>query len=353
MKLKLTIVLSILFITVQAKEISAEKSNLTNGLFIAAPESQHIDLFIDFINKDLKKHAINKLVLSIDYNYQFKSYPKLSNDNALSEKELKLIATTCRENNIELIPHFNLLGHQSWAENVSNLLREYPQFDETPHIKMPEKYTWPNSDNLLCKSYCTNHPEVHRIVFSLIKELIETCKSSSFHVGLDLVLYIGDEHCKRCKEHKQEDLYADEINRIYSFLSDNECQMWMWGDRLLNRSSFGLNEFEGAGSSIYKAIDKLPKEIVICDWHYKNADPSSVYFASNGFDVYTCQWDNPEIAVQQKLMLDILSKHSSKTLAPHFKGMIHTVWSPAHVFINNLRNNSSEDKCVQSFLAIF
>jgi hypothetical protein len=36
---------------------------------------------------------------------------------------------------------------------------------------MPEKYEWPNTDGLYCKSYCPLHPDVHKIVFGLIDEI--------------------------------------------------------------------------------------------------------------------------------------------------------------------------------------
>jgi hypothetical protein len=45
-----------------------------------------------------------------------------------------------------------------------NLLVKYPEFDETPEVKMPEVYKWPNADSLYCKSYCPLHPKVHGVV---------------------------------------------------------------------------------------------------------------------------------------------------------------------------------------------
>jgi|GEM_PF-2028438 len=36
------------------------------------------------------------------------------------------------------------MGHESWHETVNPLLRKYPEFDETPHVQMPEKYERPD-----------------------------------------------------------------------------------------------------------------------------------------------------------------------------------------------------------------
>ncbi|MFB9293794.1 hypothetical protein [Persicitalea jodogahamensis] len=74
----------------------------------------------------------------------------------------------CRKHGIELIPQVNLLGHQSADSHVKTLLEVYPEFDETPHVKMPEKYEWPNADGLYCKSYCPLHPDVHKVVFDMV-----------------------------------------------------------------------------------------------------------------------------------------------------------------------------------------
>src|SRR5690606_24394606 len=101
------------------------------------------------------------------------------------------LVNICKKHNIELIPQINLLGHQSWASEVTKLLEVYPQFDETPGVIMPEKYEWPNADGLYCKSYCPLHPEVHGVVFDLVDEIIEVFEAKSFHAGMDEVFYIA------------------------------------------------------------------------------------------------------------------------------------------------------------------
>jgi hypothetical protein len=81
----------------------------------------------------------------------------LKDNEALSREAVKKLVSVCRKNHIRIIPHINLLGHQSWAGTTGNLLRQYPEFDETPGVKMPSKYKWPNPHGLYCKSYCADH----------------------------------------------------------------------------------------------------------------------------------------------------------------------------------------------------
>ena len=129
------------------------------GFCIAAPRPDGVDDFVKFIDEELGPKGINTLVLRVDFNYQFESYPNLRDSIALSLSDVKKLVSVAKKHNINLIPQINLLGHQSWAETTYNLLTEYPQFDETPHIKMPKEYKWPNDDGLYCRSYC---PASHR-----------------------------------------------------------------------------------------------------------------------------------------------------------------------------------------------
>ena len=157
------------------------------GFSIAAPKPSGVDAFVKFINQELAPRQVNTLILRVDYNYQFQSHPELRDSVALSLAEVKKLVNACKAQGIRIIPQINLLGHQSWASTTGNLLRVYPDFDETPHIRMPETYKWPNPDSLYCKSYCPLHPDVHRVVFDLVDEITEAFETNAFHAGMDEV----------------------------------------------------------------------------------------------------------------------------------------------------------------------
>lgn len=321
------------------------------SIFLTAPNSNKLNQFTSFINDTLSAYNINTLVLGVDYNYQYKSYPQLANENALSKADIKEIVAVCKKNNIRLIPQYNFLGHQSWAEYQGNLLTNFPEFDETPSVKIPEKHQWPNKDSLMCKSYCTLHPGVHKVVFALAGELIDVFEADAFHVGLDLVLYIGHDDCKRCKGKDKAQLFADEVQRIHTFLRSKNCEMWMWGDRLINGAVTGLGEFEASLNGTHRAINAIPKDIVICDWHYKHAVPTSAYFAANGFKVVTCQWNNVEVGVEQLKNHFSFINNSPGEMKKLFSGMMITVWSPSAQFINAF--NEEENETVKCFRALY
>jgi len=110
------------------------------GFCIGAPSVKDVDRFVKFIDEELAPRKVNTLILRVDYNYQYKSHPELADSGALSKDDVDKIVAACKKDNINLIPQVNLLGHQSWASQTNKLLTVYPQFDETPNVKMPEHY---------------------------------------------------------------------------------------------------------------------------------------------------------------------------------------------------------------------
>ena len=56
----------------------------TRGLAIAAPSVQKMDLFLKFIEEELAPGHFNLLILRVDWNYDYKSHPELSDPNPLT-----------------------------------------------------------------------------------------------------------------------------------------------------------------------------------------------------------------------------------------------------------------------------
>src|ERR1041384_5495176 len=194
-----------------AAEKAAEQKLPVRGFCIQAPSGNRVDEFIKFIDEELAPRSVNTLILRVDYGFQFTSRPEMADKNGLSKENARKIAETCSRHQIRIVPLINLLGHQSWQSNCGWLLRVHPEFDETPEIKFPEKYAWPNPDRLYCKSYCPRHPQVHEVVFALVDEVCDAFEADAFHAGMDEVFYIGEDQCPLCKGRNKAELFADEI----------------------------------------------------------------------------------------------------------------------------------------------
>lgn len=329
---KVTIVLS--FALMLYSFVQAQTSFEVVGLSVALPEKEHVDRFTKFIADELAPQGINTLVLRVDYRYAYASRPELRNNKPLSESDVKKIVAVCKKHQINIIPQVNLLGHQSWHSKHTKLLEVYPEFDETPHVQLPENYEWPNEDGLYCKSYCPLHSKVHDVVFDLVDEIVKVFEAKAFHAGMDEVFYLADDQCPRCKGKSPATLFAGEVTKIAKHLEKTDTQLWIWGDRLLEGIESGIGIWEGSGNHTESAIDMIPKSVVINDWHYEQALPTPAYFALKGFDVVACPWRKADVAESQVDMIYDFQKNSPKKMRSHFKGVMHTVWSSAESFMD-------------------
>lgn len=306
------------------------------GLCIGAPRPSGVDSLVHFIHDELAPRKVNTLTIMIDYHYQFKSHPELTDSFALSNADVKKIVRACKEAHIRIIPEMDMLGHQGWEEHPGKLLQVYPQFDETPWVKNPVHYVWPNADNLYCRSYCPLYPGIHDILFAVIDEICDAFESTAFHAGMDEVFYIGERQCPRCGGRDPAELFAGEVRTIHDHLAEKGRELWIWGDRLIDGKTTGIGEWEGSYNNTYRAVDLIPKDVVICDWHYERADQTAVYFAMKGLRVITCPWRRSAPALGQVDDMVRFRNVSTTEMKPRFLGIMETNWGSTQSFMNGV-----------------
>lgn len=335
-----------------ADSVSVDISVLDNGFpirafSVALPSVKQADTFFDFVENDLAPAGINTLVVRVNWAYDFESRPELADPDGWNRALAGRLAALCREKGIRLVPLINLLGHQSWHGKAGKLLQVYPQFDEKPRVKLPENYVWPNPDRLYCKSYCPNHPEVHDVVFDCVDEVVEAFGATDFHAGLDEVFDLADTDCPRCGGLDPAEVFAGEVNRIAAHLRRKGVRLWMWADRLIDgrRDASGYGEWSASIGNTHRAIDRIDRSVMMCDWHYRDAEQSAVYFAIKGFDVVTCGWERPAVTRMQLDDMLRFRRHSSKYMSERFKGYMQTVWSGFGQFLDEYRNGSDKEFC--------
>ena len=306
------------------------------GLCLGAPNKESVEPFIDFIKNDLVPMKVNTLVLRIDYSYEYESHPELRSEHPLSKEDVKKIVKACQEGGIRIIPQINLLGHQSWFQNIGELLTAYPEFNETPWVPTDgsRDLKWPNEYGLYCLSYCPLHPEVHDVVFDVVDEIVEVFEADAFHAGMDEVFYLGDDKCPRCSGRDKAELFAGEVTTIHDHLALNDVELWIWGDRLIDGKTTGIGLWEASYNNTHRAIDMIPKDVVINDWHYERPDPTAAMFALKGFRVITCPWGNAESAKVQLRQMVNFREGATKATKDNFYGMMQTVWTGAGNFMD-------------------
>jgi len=293
---------------------------LWRGVHFLSPGRDGLPILLRAIDERLAPMGVNVILYEINYGYEFESHPELRAGVALSREDVKALLAVCRKHNIRLIPQFNCLGHQSWAQTTFPLLSRYPEFDETP---------WVPADNkgIYCRSWCPLHPDVNPIIFALMDELIEAFEADAFHVGLDEVFLLADSRCPRCAGRDPAELFARAVTDYHDHLVKKRgLTMLMWGDRLLDAKATGYSDWEASGpqSGTAPAIDLLPRDIVMCDWHYglRGSYPSVKFFQEKGFRVWPASWNFAPAA-------RALFNDSRREATPLLLGHLCTTWYDA------------------------
>jgi hypothetical protein len=161
---------------------------------------------------------------------------------------------------------------------------------------------------------------------------------------MDEVFYIGDDKCPRCSGVDKAVLFAGEVTKIRDHLASKNRELWIWGDRLLDGKATGMGMWEASMNNTHRAIDMIPKDVMICDWHYERADKSAVLFAMKGFRVVTCPWRNPQVAVAQVDDMVRFRKESAKNMQNNFQGIVQTVWSNPDNFMDGFYGKTKDEK---------
>ena len=219
----------------------------------------------------------------------------------MTKAEVRRLVAIGKDIGITLVPQINCYGHASASRGctikhaVLDLHPEYePLFEPAPLKPVHGSSDWDGW------SWCISNPETQRVLRELIAEIHENFDNPPFfHIGCDEAF--GAQTCPSCAKHPKGELLLKHISGIAEFLRSRGAQAMMWHDMLLDASDPRWKGFIKFGSKETSSIlDKLPKDIIICDWQYwkqtKDKDgkpwPTMTYFKKKGFPVAACPWMN-------------------------------------------------------------
>jgi hypothetical protein len=277
------------------------------------------DSALDALGQNLEvlaKQGINVIILEVDYNFNFKSHPELRRGtDPITRDGARRFAALCRKFKIRLIPQFQSVGHQSWKGETFPLLTVYPKFDLTPGA-------FPNNEGIYCREWDVLNPEVWRVVFELMDEILDAFNADALHVGMDEVFLLGSEPSPSTKGKDPAALFAKAVNELHTYLvKKRRVEMLMWGDRLIDGTKLDLGEWEASKNGTAAAIDMIPKDIIICPWHYEPREsyPSIPMFIDKGFRVLPAGWKSVEATTA-------LIGFSKSNAGPRMLGHMFTTW---------------------------
>ncbi|MFH1568150.1 MAG: chitobiase/beta-hexosaminidase C-terminal domain-containing protein, partial [Gemmatimonadota bacterium] len=264
----------------------------------------------------LAEAGINLVILEVDYSFDFQSHPELRQGGQYITRDgARRFAALCRRHGIRLVPQFQSLGHQSWAKHTYPLLTRYPELDITPGA-------FPENEGIYCREWDPTNPRVNQIVLPLIDEIVDAFQADAIHVGMDEIFLLGHEQSPTTRGQDPAALFARVVNEFHRhFVEAKGLEMFMWGDRLIDGRVCPCGEWESSMNGTAPAIDMIPNDIVICDWHY---EPMAAYcsvpmFMEKGFRVLPSSWRNVQGA-------QALVKYSYGLQHPKLMGHLFTTW---------------------------
>lgn len=261
--------------------------------------------------------GINTVILEFDYNFEFTSHHELRRGtDPLTKEAVERFADLCEEHQVRRILEFQSLGHQSWEEEIFPLLTQYPELDLTPGA-------FPGNKDIYCREWDVTNPRVYQIVYALLDEQINAFRPAAVHVGMDEVFLLGSDQSPSTKGQNPAVLYAQAVKDMHHYIVKKRgLEMMMWGDRLIDGKTYPYGEWESSENGTWPAVDMIPKDIIICDWHYEPMEsyPSLPMFIEKGFRVLPTSWRNVKAS-------RALIKYSLKFRGPKMLGHLFTMWS--------------------------
>ena len=203
--------------------------------------------------------------------------------NGATKDEAKRVAELVRTNGMKAIPLLETPGHAQWFFH-GGANRDLMQ---DPLVTDPYAYD-------------TLNPRTFEIILPILKEIVDVFKPEFVHIGHDEVAAPDRGRFPGRPDGQAlglEKLFADHAVKLHDYLATLGVGTMIWHDVAL--------------STAYrdKILPALPKDIVICAWHYSPASDYStlVDAQSQGFRVIGSSWfapGNPEAMAKAALRVN-------------------------------------------------
>ncbi|NQU11275.1 family 20 glycosylhydrolase [bacterium] len=217
------------------------------------------------------------LLLEVGDAFPYRSHPEIVPAWAWSRNQWAEYVSAALDLGLEVIPLINSLGHQTETGLGIH------------HVALRED---PNGWAL-----CPRHPHTLKYLGEMWDEVIEFIQPRTVHVGLDEVDMVNRAQtfrlCPRCRAADAGELFADHICGLHAHLAGRGLEMMMWPDMLFHEEHH--NHVNGRRTGIWRAIDRLPRDIIMVDWVY-GAVPGyagTQYLLNQGFRVMGATWNSP------------------------------------------------------------
>ncbi|MEA1996972.1 MAG: family 20 glycosylhydrolase, partial [Gemmatimonadota bacterium] len=201
----------------------------------------------------LARYKINVYMPYMEDMFAFRSHPGFGDGRgALTAAEVKELEDFARPLHVRIIPIFQTLGHY---ENLL-LEPEYRHLAEFPgaHCLSPAQ------------------EETYTFLGEVLGEIVPAFSDRYFHIACDESWDVGRGKSRELvRKLGTSGAHAAHYRKVYDMVTGMDRRVMMYGDIILRNPSI---------------MSKIPRDIVIVDWHYSGAKyPSVKKFRDAGFDV--------------------------------------------------------------------
>lgn len=235
---------------------------------------------------------------------QFDHAPWTPTKSAWTKAEFLSWVAYARAHGLDVIPEVKLLTHQELF-----FQKHYP------HLMF----------NTV--SYDPRKDETYTAVFAFLDEVIDALHPKAIHIGHDEAFgwTVGQvsKWLKLGEVMVPAELFVRDVRRIHAYFAGKGISTWMWADMLLSPVEFpGIpaRNLHGAADGYGKPTrDQLPRDIVMCEWHYGEEHaqfPSMGVLQDEGFRVIGATW-------KREATMRSFSRYA---LSRHAYGLMATTW---------------------------
>jgi len=244
----------------------------------------------------------------LETRFAFPSRPDAAQPGSMTPEDARELEQYAASLFVTVVPAINVFGHMELllAKKAYAHLREDP--------KNPF-------------ALCPLHPETRPLIKDLLNDIMDAFQSPLIHAGFDEVEPFGT--CPRCRKKPPEKLMLDHITFAHKIITGRGRQMMVWHDKLLCRMEFAGNKALGHQDWADKVLNKMPRDIIICDWQYDATSDTTSHFTSKGFNAFACNADMGPMFLNYPLDFDSIwhaSRHFAQAKRCGATGTIHTTW---------------------------
>ncbi len=245
------------------------------GWHVASPRAHELEIYRKWIDF-MAALKYNTIIWEVNDRLQYEKHPEIAAGDAPTKAQLRELIEYARARHFRVFPQLATFAHFGYVLSK-------PQWR---HLAEAEETTLGHHSLF---NYCPSHPETHPLVFDLMDEVLEVFDSEYFHLGRDEATFDDIGTCPRCRDDDPAELFVNDLITLHDWLAERGVRTVIWGDMF-------LPSHNGMKYGTAALTDRLPKDILICDWHYSagyDFDSSLSYWEEHGFEALGCPWYEP------------------------------------------------------------